>query len=99
MMKNDMNGQTAFVCGASKGIGAATAIELSKQGVSTILLARNKKTKGRPMADSGKILSQSKLTVRAKRLSPTTEPKTQIIIIGFLPNRSLNAPIKGATAN
>ena len=42
MMKSDMNGQTAFVCGASKGIGAATAIELSKQGVSTILLARNK---------------------------------------------------------
>ena len=39
------------------------------------------------------------LTVKAKRLSPKTEPKTQIIIMGFLPNRSLNAPIKGATAN
>ena len=37
-----MKGQTAFVCGASKGIGAATAIELSKQGVTTILLARSK---------------------------------------------------------
>ncbi|MAV63820.1 MAG: short-chain dehydrogenase [Candidatus Marinimicrobia bacterium] len=34
--------QTAFVCGASKGIGAATAIELSNQGVNTVLLARSK---------------------------------------------------------
>ncbi len=44
MMKNKtMKGQTAFVCGASKGIGEATAIELSKRGATTILLARNKK--------------------------------------------------------
>ena len=43
MTKNKiLNGQTAFVCGASKGIGEATAIELSKKGVTTILLARNK---------------------------------------------------------
>ena len=43
MIKNNsMKGQAAFVCGASKGIRAATAIELSKQGVETILLARNK---------------------------------------------------------
>ena len=38
-----MKNQTAIVCGASKGIGASTAIELSKCGASTILLARNKK--------------------------------------------------------
>ena len=37
-----MKGQTAFVCGASKGIGAATAIEFSKLGVNTVLLARSK---------------------------------------------------------
>ena len=42
MKKNDLRNQTAIVCGASKGIGAATAIELSKAGASTILLARNK---------------------------------------------------------
>tara|TARA_B100001540_G_scaffold242430_1_gene217248 strand:- start:69 stop:866 length:798 start_codon:yes stop_codon:yes gene_type:complete len=42
MTKNkNMKGQVAFVCGASKGIGAATAIELSKQGVETILIARS----------------------------------------------------------
>ncbi len=42
MKKNNLTNQTAIVCGASKGIGAATAIELSKCGASTILLARNK---------------------------------------------------------
>ena len=36
-----MKNQTAIVCGASKGIGASAAIELSKYGASTILLARN----------------------------------------------------------
>tara|TARA_B100001750_G_C15420045_1_gene552444 strand:- start:383 stop:1177 length:795 start_codon:yes stop_codon:yes gene_type:complete len=42
MKKNNMDGQSAFVCGASKGIGAATAIELSNCGVSTILLGRDR---------------------------------------------------------
>ncbi len=41
MKKSDMRNQTAIVCGASKGIGASAAIELSKHGASTILLARN----------------------------------------------------------
>tara|TARA_Y100001970_G_scaffold147728_1_gene181339 strand:+ start:16499 stop:17281 length:783 start_codon:yes stop_codon:yes gene_type:complete len=36
-----MNNKKALVCGSSKGIGAETAIELSKQGISVILLARN----------------------------------------------------------
>ena len=43
MKKSSMKNQTAIVCGASKGIGASAAIELSKCGASTILLARNKK--------------------------------------------------------
>ena len=43
MMKSNMKNQTAIVCGASKGIGASAAIELSKCGASTILLARNDK--------------------------------------------------------
>ena len=37
-----MNGKNALVCGSSKGIGASTAIELSKLGASITLLARNK---------------------------------------------------------
>ena len=37
-----MNGKNALVCGSSKGIGASTAIELSKLGASITLLARNR---------------------------------------------------------
>ena len=36
-----MNNKRALVCGSSKGIGAETAIELSKLVVSVILFARN----------------------------------------------------------
>ena len=44
MLKNNsLKGHVAIVCGASKGIGAASAIELSKCGASTILIARNQK--------------------------------------------------------
>ena len=32
----------AMVCGSSQGIGASSAIELSKSGVSVTLVARNK---------------------------------------------------------
>lgn len=36
-----MSDKRALVCGSSKGIGAETAIELSKNGVSIVLLARD----------------------------------------------------------
>ena len=36
-----MKNKKALVCGSSKGIGAATAIELAKNGAEVILLARN----------------------------------------------------------
>ena len=39
-----MNNKRALVCGSSKGIGASTAIELSKSGVSITLLARNEES-------------------------------------------------------
>ena len=39
-----MKNKRALVCGSSKGIGSATAIELSKLGASVILLARNEKS-------------------------------------------------------
>jgi len=39
-----MNNKRALVCGSSKGIGASTAIELSKLGTSIVLLARDEKS-------------------------------------------------------
>ena len=39
-----MKNKRALVCGSSKGIGATTAIELSKLGVSVILLSRNEQS-------------------------------------------------------
>jgi NAD(P)-dependent dehydrogenase (short-subunit alcohol dehydrogenase family) len=36
-----LRGQRAIVTGASRGIGAATAVELARHGVSVLLLARN----------------------------------------------------------
>tara|TARA_Y100001968_G_C19355234_1_gene716824 strand:- start:59 stop:847 length:789 start_codon:yes stop_codon:yes gene_type:complete len=41
---NNMKNKNAMVCGSSKGIGASTAIELSKLGASITLVARNEES-------------------------------------------------------
>ena len=65
----------------------------------SMILAKKSSNRGRPIAQPGKSLLQSKLTVKANKHSPITDPATQVMIIGFRPNRSLRAPINGATAN
>jgi 3-oxoacyl-[acyl-carrier protein] reductase len=42
-MNLNLKGKNAFVCGSSKGIGKATAIELAKMGAEITLIARNEK--------------------------------------------------------
>src|SRR5690242_4295538 len=42
-MELSLSGKTALLCGASAGIGLASAIELSLLGARCILLARNEK--------------------------------------------------------
>lgn len=43
-MNTDLSGKRALVCGASRGIGRATAIELASLGADLILLARHEST-------------------------------------------------------
>ena len=40
-MQLDLTGRHAFVCGASQGIGRATAIELAELGANVTVLARS----------------------------------------------------------
>ena len=79
-----MKGQTAFVCGASKGIGAATAIELSKQGVNAVLLARSKEGLDDVISKLDKSEGQDHRTIIADFSSPENlEDKVSVFLKGF----------------
>ena len=82
-------------------ISAKTAVAVAAVPplIPSIILAMNRSIKGKLIAQVGRRLLQSKLTVKANKQSPITDPDTQVTIIGLRPKRSLKAPINGATAN
>ena len=77
----------ALVCGSSKGIGAQTAIELSKLGVSITLLARNEES----LSDVLSKLDSSKNQEHSYLIADFDNPnKLKNKILGFVKN---NPPI------
>lgn len=55
-MNLDLKGKNALVCGSSKGIGRACAIEIAKLGANVTLVART----GEKLAEVKKVLDESK---------------------------------------
>ena len=77
----------------------AVAVAAVPPLIPSIILARNKQSRGIPINELGRTDCQLMLIVIANIESPMTEPMTQMIITGLRPNRSLRAPINGATVN
>ena len=72
MLKNNsLKNHLAIICGASKGIGAASAIELSKCGASTILIARNKSALNQTLESLDTSLNQAHDSIVADFSDPT----------------------------
>lgn len=54
-MDLELNGKTAVVCGGSRGIGKAVAIELAREGVSVAIAARDRSVLEGAAAEIGKV--------------------------------------------
>jgi len=67
-MNLDLSGKRALVCGASKGLGLASAIELAKLGAQLILLARSEEALQDAVTTLNKINDQSNRYVQADLL-------------------------------
>ena len=66
----------------------------------SITRARNSMVSGTPAAAApGQTCCQGRVRVVANSPIPSTDPITQQLITGLRPNRSLRAPISGATVN
>ena len=82
-----MKNKNAMVCGSSKGIGASTAIELSKLGASITLVARNEESLSDVLEQLDSSMSQKHSYLLAdfdnsenKKLSLTVDGQIQKVI-------------------
>ena len=89
----------ALFLGVDISAKTAVAVAAVPPLMPSMTLPRNKKSSGMLINELGRIVCQFMLIVIANIDKPMTEPMTQIRITGFLPNRSLSAPINGATVN
>lgn len=76
-MDINLKGKSAFVCGASQGIGLATGIELAKLGASVTLCARNKE----------------RLAEAVKQLPTDGSQKHQFVVADFTDPAGLEAAL------
>ena len=70
-MTHEFAGKTAFVTGASRGIGAATAVALAQNGVATILLQFNSYREGAEKTAASVEAAGAKVTLIQADLSTT----------------------------
>ena len=86
--------------GGEMSASTALAVAAVPPLTPSISRAANNRARGSPAASAaGQRLRQGRLTVRANRARPSTEPATQMLITGLRPKRSLRAPIRGVKAN
>ena len=101
-----MKNKTAMVCGSSKGIGASTAIELSKLGASIILVARNEDSLSEVLTKLDSTMGQKHSYLLAdfddsQKLKDTKEDRAKYIrkfirpIKSVLKEREFSFEIKG----
>ena len=91
-MKNivrDFEGKTAIICGGSKGIGKAAAIDLVKRGCNVMLIARNKQI----LDEAAKLANEGKTNdnqfVETFVCDTTDFEKLKVFMDDFVANRGV----------
>ena len=81
----DLKGKRAVVCGGSKGIGKASALELAKAGAEVIVMSRNEDSLSEILASLRKISSLNHQTIQADSSHPEEAAEKIKTAIGINP--------------